>query len=270
MAQYSSLMTVMMQAVRKASRSVIRDYGEVSNLQISKKGTAGFVSSADFRVEKILKEELLKGRPKFGVLSEESPEIIGEDKSQRWIIDPIDGTHNFIHSLPYFCISIAVEQTLENGEKEIIAGLTHAPVLGEIFWAEKGRGAWFESTHQNILTKLRVANRSDLSESMAILGSLKRNMSYSDLLLPHLQGVRCIGSSALSLAYVAAGRCDAFFQSDAHLWDIAAGALMVKEAGGKLLGLANGKFIQKDASDLLASNEILGMKIQKILQPQRK
>jgi myo-inositol-1(or 4)-monophosphatase len=270
MQQYSPLITVMMQAVRKASRLVARDYGEVANLQVSRKGTTDFVTSADLRVEALLKEELMHARPKFGMLSEESPEIKGEDPTQRWIIDPIDGTHNFIHSLPYFCINIAVEQTLPNGHKEVLAAMTHAPILGETYWAEKGRGAWLESRNRHDSGRMRVANRSDLTQSLVMTGSLKQGLDNVKKLSSQTQGVRCIGSSALSLAYMAAGRCDVFVQDSAHLWDVAAGVLLVKEAGGVVGHLHKGDFKLQESASILAGNEILVSKVQKILQPEQK
>lgn len=264
MAQYSSLMNVMMLAIRKASRGVSRDFGEIENLQVSQKGTVDFVSSTDLRVEQVLKEELLKARPKFGILSEESEEIIGEDKSQRWIIDPIDGTHNLIHGIPHFSISLALEQTQPDGNKEILAGIIYSPMSRETFWAEKGAGAWLEAGDANKSGRLRVAKRKDLIESMFAAGSFKRDMKEIELLTPNLQGIRCFGSTALAMAYVAAGRIDGFFLRNAKIWDIAAGLLIAKEAGGNISNY-KGKGIVDDYSELLVTNQIINLKTTKLL-----
>jgi myo-inositol-1(or 4)-monophosphatase len=218
----------MRSAAMKASRALIRDFGEVENLQVSQKGPGDYVSAADHRAEKTLREELERARPGYCFVLEEGGVVEGPDKSHRWHIDPIDGTTNFLHSLPHFAISIALER-----EGQLVAALIYAPVLNELFWAEKGKGAWLNDK------RLRVAGRKRLADSIIATGIPFSGKPGHELFLGELRevmsrtaGVRRYGSAALDLAYVAAGRFDGFWERGLKSWDIAAGTLLVREAGG--------------------------------------
>ncbi len=226
-ARRSAYINVMIEAAEKAGRALIRDFGEVEQLQVSKKGPGDFVSAADLKSEKILKEELLKARPSYGFLLEEGGEIKGEDKSYRWIIDPLDGTTNFLHGLPHWCISIALEK-----DKEIVAGVIHDPIKNETFHAEKGAGAFSNSK------RLRVAGRNSFNDALV---SIDGDFSSDSLDMPEGCSVRRMGSACLNLAYVAAGRLDAYWENRLFPWDKAAGSLMVREAGGYVSETDGGK-----------------------------
>ena len=224
------LVNVMARAAEKAARGLVRDFGEVENLQVSRKGPADFVSTADFHAQKILREELGKARPQFGFLMEEKDDAPDtSDKSERWIVDPLDGTTNFLHGVPHWCISIAAQR-----EGEIVAGLIYNPIGNEMFWAEKGLGAFNNSN------RLRVSARGDFADcviatGMPFKGSRKTVPSFiAELqnILPHVAGVRRAGSAALDLAYVAAGRYDGYWETGLGQWDVAAGIIIVREAGG--------------------------------------
>ena len=227
LAIHTPLMNVMISAVEKASYRLRRDFGEIEKLQVSQKGPGDFVSVADKRTEKTLYDALKKARPKFGFLMEESGEVKGEDTNHRWVIDPLDGTNNFLHGIPHFCISIALQR-----QHEILAGVTYDLIKSELFYAEKGQGAFMNNQ------RLRISARKKLDQSLIGTGgaSIKRNsQEYYDQhqkISPHVACMRQTGSAALDLAYVAAGRFDGFF--DAHLkpWDLAAGIVLIKEAGG--------------------------------------
>ena len=203
----------MIKAAEKASKSVIRDFGEVEKLQVSKKGPIDFVTKTDKNVEKILIEELSKAKKNYSFLSEEIGSIENKDKDNVWIIDPIDGTTNFLHGIPHFAICIALEC-----KKEIISGLIFDPIKDEMFYAEKNKGA-FLNNH-----RLRVSNKSLIED--CLFSSNHEGVKYSDL------NMRYSGCAALDLAYVAAGRLDGFFHNKINLWDVASGAIMVAEAGG--------------------------------------
>jgi myo-inositol-1(or 4)-monophosphatase len=224
----SPLITVMARAAQKAGRGLIRDFGEVEALQVSRKGPADFVSAADLKAETTLKDELTRARPRFGWLMEEGGEAVGEDPSRRWVVDPLDGTTNFLHGIPHFAISIALEQG-----GEIVAGVVHNPVTDELYWAEKGAGAFLNER------RLRVSSRRTLAE--CVIGTGMPFLGHGDgraflrelaVVMPNVAGVRRLGAAALDLAYVAAGRLDGFWESGLKLWDIAAGLLLVQEAGG--------------------------------------
>src|SRR4051812_8785970 len=237
MASRSAIINVMARAAEKAARGLIRDFGEVENLQGSRKGPADFVSTADTKAEQTLKAELQKARPDFGFLMEESGSVTGKDASTRWIIDPLDGTTNFLHGLPFWAISIALEK-----EGEIVAGIVYEPVRDEMFWAEKGAGAW--NNHQ----RLRVSGRRKLDESVIATGLPFKGRGNHTEYLPQLQavmaepaGVRRFGAAALDLAYVAAGRFDGYWESHVQPWDVAAGLLMVTEAGGFASEIGGGR-----------------------------
>lgn len=225
----SALLNIMLKAAMKAGRSLTRDFGEVENLQVSRKGPADFVSNADRQAEEIVRDELLKARPTYSFLMEEQGEIKGTDGQHRWIVDPLDGTTNFLHSIPMFACAIALER---NGE--IIASVIHNPVMDETFTAERGGGAWL-----NDRKRLRVAGRKHLSEAVACTG-IKLTGKPDDALTirqvahinPAVSGIRRTGSASTDLAWLSAGRFDAYWEAGLAPWDVAPGMLMVKEAGG--------------------------------------
>ena len=226
--QHSALLNVMIAAARKASRALKRDFGEVENLQVSLKGPGNFVTAADRRAEETLRAELAKARPGYGFLGEEGGHHAGTDVSHTWIVDPLDGTTNFLHAIPHFAINIALQR-----EGAVVAALTHNPVTNETYWAEKGKGA-FVNDH-----RLRVAARTRLDESIVatgipFLGHGQHAKFLKELhqISQRVAGVRRYGSAALDLAWVAAGRLDGFWERDLQPWDIAAGLLLVTEAGG--------------------------------------
>jgi len=224
----SAIITVMVNAARKAARGVKRDFGEVENLQVSMKGPADYVTKADQRTEAILHEELLKARPTYGFLMEESGEVKGADGQHRWVIDPIDGTTNFIHGIPHFAISIGLERA-----GAMVAGLVYNPITDEFFTAEKGRGAYLNNR------RLRVSARRELGSALIACGIPhvgRGDHAHFQREIARIQakaaGVRRFGAAALDLAWVAAGRFDAFWERGLSPWDIAAGMLLVREAGG--------------------------------------
>ncbi len=229
----SPLMSVMINAARKAGRSLTRDFGEVEQLQVSVKGPANFVSAADHRAEEIIFQELSRARPGYGFVMEERGHVDGADKTHRWIVDPLDGTTNFLHSNPIFAISIGLER-----EGQVIAGLIYNPVLDEMFMAEKGRGA-FVADRSGRDRRLRVAARKNLDDCLIATGiphrgrpNHERFLKQTAGLMKEVAGLRRTGSAATDLAWVAAGRFDAYYEHNLGSWDIAAGAVMVREAGG--------------------------------------
>ncbi len=230
----SANLNIMIQAVQKAGRGLARDFGELEKLQVSKKGAADFASTADMNSEKTLREYLLKVRPRYGFLQEESGTLAGADTSHRWIIDPLDGTSNFLHAIPHFAISLALQE-----DKEIIAGVIFNPITGDLFYAEKGGGAWALTATGSC--RLHVSHRNTLNEAVVVTGIPHLGHSDPDKfvrqLMPMMQktaGVRRMGSAALDMAYVAAGRFECYWEEDIKPWDIAAGMLIVKEAGGRI------------------------------------
>ncbi len=248
----SALMTVMINAARKAARGLIRDFGETQALQVSRKGAADFVSRADLKAEEELYEELSKARPKYGFVMEEKGEIEGPDNSNRWIIDPLDGTTNFLHGLPQFAISIALER-----DRQPYAGVVYNPATDELFWAEKGEGAYLNDR------RIRVSGRSDLSTCLFACGlpfagrpGRRRALEEARQVLKETAGVRRFGAAALDLAYVAAGRFDAFWERDLNIWDVAAGAALVREAGGIISEIDGGKSFLNNGSILAANPEV--------------
>jgi myo-inositol-1(or 4)-monophosphatase len=257
----SALINVMSSAIIKAGKGLLRDFGEVDNLQISKKGAANFVTIADTRTEKLLQAELKKVRPHYGFLMEEGGEIEGKDTSHRWIIDPLDGTNNFIHAIPYFCISVGLEKRDESGKSEIIAGIIFDPIHNELFTAEKGKGAFLNGR------KLSVTARNTLEDSMLVCGSTKSNIN-SDAIVSQLAKsgaiLRYLGASALDLAYLAAGRMDACWHYSIQPWDIAAGMLLVTEAGGTL-SEPDGTPATIYSKAILGTNRHLQLPMQKLL-----
>ncbi|MDB9747040.1 inositol monophosphatase [Candidatus Pelagibacter sp.] len=205
----------MIKAAEKASRALIRDFGEVEKLQVSKKGPSDFVTNSDLKAEKIIIEELKKARPNYSIISEESGIENNKDKSNTWIIDPIDGTTNFLHGIPHFAISIALKSN-----DEIVSGLIFDPIKNEMFFAERENGAFFNNH------RIKVSKKNELNDCLFVTGGkIKQELDLS---------YRKSGCAALDMAYVAAGRYDGYFQHDLKLWDIAAGIVLVKEAGGIL------------------------------------
>ena len=247
MSQWSANINVMMKAARIAGRSLMRDFGEVENLQVSRKGPGDFVSRADTRAEEIIREILTEARPNYGWLGEETGEIAGDDPTRRWIVDPLDGTTNFLHGLPHWAVSIALEH-----KGKITAGVILNPAGEEMFVAEKGGGAWVNDR------RIRVSNRSDWNDMLFATGlpfgardDLPETLQDLARLLPGSSGVRRAGSAALDLAYVAAGRYDAYWERNLNLWDIAAGLILVTEAGGFLGPIEDGKPLEQS---LIATN----------------
>jgi len=243
-------MNVMIQAVTKAGRGMRRDFGEVEQLQVSIKGPSDFVSAADRRAEDVLVRELQKGRPEIGFLLEEGGVIEGKDPSQRFIIDPLDGTTNFLHGIPQFAVSVALEK---NGN--VVAGVVYNPVTDELFTAERGQGAFLNDR------RIRVAARRALGDCVIGTGITHRGKGDHEQFGRELRavqtevaGIRRLGAAALDLAYVAAGRLDGFWERDLKPWDIAAGILLIREAGGYVSDL-NGRDEMLERGHLVAGNE---------------
>ena len=209
----SANLNIMIKASDKASKVLIRDFGEIENLQVSKKGPKDFVTNSDLKAEKIIIEELKKARPHYSILSEENGYDENKDLKNTWIIDPIDGTVNFLHGIPHFAISIALKTN-----DEIVSGLIYDPIKDEMFFAEKNNGAYFNNH------RIRVSKRNDLNECLFVTGTKTKN--EPDITL------RKSGCAALDMAYIASGRYDGYFQDGLNLWDIAAGIILIKEAGG--------------------------------------
>lgn len=249
----------MTKAAHKAARNIVRDYGEVGNLQVSRKGTMDFVTQTDIRSEKIIREELTYARPKFGLLLEESGETVGQDKDNRWVVDPIDGTSNFIHAVPYFCVSIAHEKRRPDGVWEPQCAVIYEPLRDELFHAEKGNGAFCNDR------RIQVSARKILEESLLITHAPKHDKSHFELsnklyqrVIGQCKGIRTMGATALDMAYIAAGRFDVGWYTHFKRWDISAGLLMVQEAGGLITQL-DGSSIYKDnetASILLGAPKL--------------
>lgn len=250
--QGSANLNIMLKAARKAGRSLSKDFREVENLQASMKGAGDFVSRADLEAERILKEELMEARPTYGWLAEEGGEEPGSDPTRRWIVDPLDGTTNFLHGLPHWAISIALEH-----KGKIVAAVIYDPSKDEMFFAEKGQGAWMNDT------RLRASQRHKMIEAVFSTGlpfggrsDLPETLQELARVLPTCAGVRRWGAAALDLAYVAAGRYDGFWERKLNIWDIAAGTLIVSEAGGLVEGLDEGTSALKTGTVLCANEPI--------------
>jgi myo-inositol-1(or 4)-monophosphatase len=266
MVSHSGLITVMQRAARKAAPRLRRDFGEVEQLQVSRKGPADFVSMADKRAEAAIVDELRYARPDWGMVLEEGGVVEGDPAKPRWIVDPLDGTTNFLHGLPHFAMSIAVEDPRGGGGKpEITHALVYQPLTDESFWAEKGRGAWLQDR------RLRVSARRDLSESLVATGiphcgrgdAAAWSKIYAAI-APSVSGVRRFGSAALDLAWVAAGRFDGFWEDDLDIWDTAAGLLLVREAGGFITDY-RGQDRMFERRQYLAANGEIHSKLHKLL-----
>lgn len=261
----SALITVMEAAVRKAARGVVRDFGELDKLQVSKKGAANFVTNADIRTDKILIEELSHARPKFSFLTEESGIIEGADKKHRFVIDPIDGTTNFIHAIPYISVVVAAQKLNDKGAWETIAGVVYDPIVDELFWAEEGRGAWLGNS------RMRVSNRrEDLLLSTTSPRKSRKNFDEALAAFGRVAAsgatVRCSGSAALDLAYVAAGRLDGIWYHRLNSWDMVAGALLVKEAMGMVTDTDGDPAITDGTGSVLATNGLIHRELHKIIK----
>ncbi len=268
MALKSPLVNVMERAARRAGRGLVRDFGEVEQLQVSTKGPADFVSAADHKADRVLREELGRARPDFAMLTEESGALGNSEASHRWVVDPLDGTTNFLHGIPHFCISIGVEARVASGGRlgsEIVAGVVYDPIHDETYWAEKGQGAYINDR------RLRVSARRDLSNALLASGlptmhraDPDRHLRETRALVDLCAGLRRFGSAALDLAWVAAGRYEAFWEVALKPWDIAAGILLVKEAGGYITEVDGGGDMMRSGS-VLASNGHLHEEVRKLL-----
>jgi len=256
----SGLITIMDKAARKAGIRLRRDFNEVDALQVSRKGPADFVSNADRQAERTIREILTHARPDWGLLMEEEGEVVGADADHRWIVDPLDGTSNFLHGLPHFAVSIAVE---ERGE--VVAGLVYQPLTDESFWAERGKGAWLQDR------RLRVSARGDMADALIATGipfsghgNVVNFEKIMTKVMPEVAGIRRFGSAALDLAWVAAGRYDGYWESDLKHWDVAAGILLVREAGGFVTDFRGGdRPVEK--AEIVAGNDRIHNKLGKLI-----
>lgn len=260
MAQTSPVLNVMIAAARRTARALARDFGEVENLQVSRKGPSDFVSTADLKAEKAIFEELSKARPGYGFVMEERGVVEGTDKTNRWFVDPLDGTTNFLHGIPHWAISIALER-----DGVLIAGVIYNVARDELFWAEKGAGAFLNDK------RLRVGGRSDMRDALFACGTPFHGKPGHETALKEIgavisksAGIRRFGSAALDLAYVAAGRFDGYWERGLNTWDVAAGAVLVREAGGVVIEPDGGDFMKSGA--ILASNTALTPQLQQTLR----
>jgi myo-inositol-1(or 4)-monophosphatase len=261
----SALLNVMVQAATKAGRSLARDFGEVQNLQVSLKGPGDYVSQADRKAEEIIHNELSKARPGYSFLMEESGVVKGSDDQHRWIIDPLDGTTNFLHGIPVFAISIALER-----QGVLVAGLIYNPAMDELYTAERGGGAFLNDR------RLRVAARRNLNDS--VIGTGVPHLGRGDHgrylvelrnVMGEVSGIRRMGAAALDLAYVAAGRLDGFWEDNLHPWDMAAGMLLIREAGGFVTDKAGGQDIFETGGIVAGNEAIHGALVKMLKRPLR-
>ena len=250
--QGSANLNLMIKAARKAGRSLVKDFREVENLQVSLKGAGDFVSRADVAAEKIIKDELMGARPTYGWVGEETGETAGQDPTWRWIVDPLDGTTNFLHGLPHLAVSIGLEH-----KGEIVAAVVFDPAKDELYWAEKGAGAWMNES------RIRVSARKSMSEAIFATGvpfgtkkTLPATMRDLARLMPATAGVRRWGAASLDLAYVAAGRYDGYWERELNSWDMAAGLLLVRDAGGLIGAVREGREIFESGSVIAANSDL--------------
>jgi len=257
----SANLNIMMKVARQAGRGLVKDFGEVENLQVSSKGPGDFVSRADKQAEELIREALLDARPTYGFLGEEGSEVDGSDPTRRWIVDPLDGTTNFLHGVPHWAVSIALEH-----KGAVVAGVVYDPAKDEMFFAEKGMGCFMNDR------RLRVSGRTDLNE--ALIGSgfpLGDRANYALIfeelarIMPVTAGIRREGAAALDLAYVAAGRYDAFWHHRLHPWDIAAGIILIQEAGGFVQGI-DPKENPLETGNIIGGNSELFERIAKLVR----
>ncbi|MDY7098280.1 MAG: inositol monophosphatase family protein [Pseudomonadota bacterium] len=267
MSMFSGLIRVMERAARKAGGRLRRDFGEVEHLQVSRKGPADFVSKADMRAERAIYDELTQARPGWGFVMEEAGVIEGDEGKPRWIVDPLDGTTNFLHGIPHFAISIAVQEPRLDGKGwgEVTAGVIYNPINDETYWAEKSRGAWLQDA------RLRVSARRDLSDALIATGiPFQGHGDFAEwsrifgAIGPEVAGIRRFGAASLDLAYVAQGRFDGFWESGLNDWDTAAGCLLVREAGGFVSDF-RGRSNPIHSKQVLAANDALHSKLHKVL-----
>jgi len=259
---HSAVINVMVKAARRAGRSLKRDLGEIENLQVSLKGPANFVSLADKRAEQMLLEDLTKARPGYGFVGEEGGLREGQDKSHTWIVDPLDGTTNFLHGIPQFAISIGLQR-----EGTMIAGVIYNPANDELYLAERGKGAFLNDQ------RLRVAGRRKLADSVVACGlphigrgDFKLSLAELGEIQPKVAGLRRFGAAALDMAFVAAGRLDGFWERNLQAWDMAAGQIIVREAGGIVSGI-EGDDDPLKTGDVICGNEFIHAELVKILKP---
>ncbi len=266
MPRLSPHMTVMHATVQRVAKRLLRDFNEVENLQVSVKGPGDFVSQADVRAEQGIREDLEKARPGYGFLMEESGASGSEKWAWRWVVDPLDGTTNFLHGIPHWAISIALEKRLPDGGSEIAAGVVYSPVNNELFWAEKGAGAYLNDK------RLRVSGRRELKDALFATGipfaatSPSNRLAFArtlSTLMPQIAGVRRFGAAALDLAWVAAGRYDGYWEMGIKPWDIAAGMLIVREAGGYA---TDGEGKDNVANTVVAANPHLHPRLLEVVQ----
>ena len=263
----SGLIRVMERAARRAGNRLRRDFGEIEHLQVSRKGPADFVTKADRAAERSLYDDLLQARPGWGFVLEEAGVIEGDDGMPRWIIDPLDGTSNFLHGIPHFAVSIAVQEPRldGNGWGDVTAAVVYQPITDETFWAEKSRGAWLHDG------RLRVSSRGRLSDALVATGiPFQGHGNFAEwsriygMVAPEIAGIRRFGAASLDLAWVAAGRFDGFWESDLNDWDTAAGILLVREAGG-FVSDYRGRSQQIHSDQVLAANDALHSKLHKLV-----
>ena len=263
-------MTVMQNAAQKAAKRLLRDFAEVEQLQVSMKGPGDFVSQADLRAEATIKEELNKARPGYSFLMEEQGKSGSENWAWRWIVDPLDGTSNFLHGIPHWCISVALEHRLVDGSSEIQAGMIYNPVNDEMFWAEKGAGAYVNER------RLRVSARREFKDALLATGipfavvAAKNRLAFArtlGTLMPQVAGIRRFGAAALDLAWVAAGRYDGFWELGLKPWDMAAGVLIVREAGGFVTDPAGAETVMSEgANDVVAGNQYMHARLREAVE----
>ena len=262
MTQASANLNIMIKAARRASRGLLRDFNEVENLQVSSKSAGDFVSKADLKAEEIISEELCDARPNYGWIGEESEEREGRDPTRRWIVDPLDGTSNFLHGIPHWAISIALEY-----KNEIVAGVIYDPIKDEMFTAEKGQGAWLNDR------RLRVSDRTNTIEMLFATGvpfgtkkGLKSTLKELEKLMPKCAGIRRQGAAALDLAYVAAGRLDGYWEKGIQAWDMAAGLVIAKEAGALIEGFASPLEDPLTSGSVICANNLIFKNFAEILR----
>ena len=263
-------MVVMQNAVQKAAKRLLRDFGEVEQLQVSVKGPSDFVSQADLRSEATLREELGRARPGYAFLMEESGASGSANWSWRWVVDPLDGTTNFLHGMPHWAISVGLERRLPDGSAEIAAGVVYNPAAGEMFWADHGGGAFMNER------RLRVAARREIKDAVFATGipfaavPPARRLAFArtlGALMPQVAGIRRFGAAALDLAWVAAGRYDGYWELGLRPWDCAAGILIVREAGGYVTDAAGREAVVHDGpgNDIVAANPVLHPRLREVV-----
>lgn len=236
MATPSTLLKVMIDAARKAAKGLTRDFGELSVLQVSKKGLADYVTAADIKAEKVLYEELSRVRPGYGFIGEERGLVEGSDKTHTWICDPLDGTTNFLHAIPHFAVNVALQR-----EGQIVAAVTYNPSNGDLYWAEKGKGAYYNDTRMRVAAR-RAMDESLIATGIPFLGKPGHGQFLKELhqISQRVSGVRRFGSAALDMAWVAQGRFDGYWERDLQIWDLAAGILLITESGGHVTDMDGG------------------------------